>query len=75
MGDVIVQVNRIPIRSAEELADVFGSSTGDGRVAMILEDYADCGVIWQEIDFGGRTECFHFSDEQIEEIRQLIDEL
>jgi len=42
---------------------------------MILEDYADCGIIWQEIDFGGRTECFNFSDEQIEEIRQLIDEL
>ena len=42
---------------------------------MILEDYADSGIVWQEIDFGGRTECFNFSDEQIDEIRQLIDEL
>lgn len=42
---------------------------------MILEDYADYGIIWERADFGGRTECFNFSEEQISEIRQLIDEL
>jgi len=42
---------------------------------MVLEDYADFGFVWERTDFGGRTECFSFSDEQISEIRQLIDEL
>lgn len=42
---------------------------------MILEDYAESGFVWERTDFGGRTECFNFSDEQIAEIRDVIDEL
>ena len=36
-GDVIVQLNRVPIRSAEELARVFDNLAGSGRLVMTLE--------------------------------------
>jgi len=36
-GDVIVQLNRVPIRSAEELATIFQSLTGSGRLDVYFE--------------------------------------
>jgi serine protease Do len=36
-GDVIVQINRIPIRTAEELAAIFQGLTGTGRMDVYFE--------------------------------------
>jgi len=37
LGDVIVQLNRVPIRSAEELATIFQGLTGSGRLDVYFE--------------------------------------
>jgi len=36
-GDVIVQINRVPVQSAEELASLFQSLTGSGRMDVYFE--------------------------------------
>jgi serine protease Do len=36
-GDVIVQINRVPVRSAEELAAIFQGLTGTGRMDVYFE--------------------------------------
>jgi len=36
-GDVIIQINRVPIRSAEELASVFDNLQGSGRLDVYFE--------------------------------------
>jgi serine protease Do len=43
-GDVIVGINRTPIRSAEELAAVFERLEGDGRLALTFERNGGYGV-------------------------------
>jgi S1-C subfamily serine protease len=37
VGDVIVQINRVPVRSAEELASLFRGLTGTGRMDVYFE--------------------------------------
>jgi serine protease Do len=43
-GDVIVGINRTPIRSAEELARVFEGLSGTGRLALTIERNGAYGV-------------------------------
>jgi S1-C subfamily serine protease len=43
-GDVIVGINRTPIRSADELAQVFDGLTGNGRLALTFERNGGYGV-------------------------------
>jgi serine protease Do len=43
-GDVIVAIDRTPIRSAEELARVFGGLRGSGRLALTFERNGGYGV-------------------------------
>jgi type II secretory pathway component PulC len=43
-GDVIVGINRTPIRSADELAQVFDGLAGNGRLALTFERNGGYGV-------------------------------
>jgi type II secretory pathway component PulC len=43
-GDVIVGINRTPVRSADELARIFEGLRGSGRLALTIERNGGYGV-------------------------------